>query len=102
MSAARPPSPAPASRGDADLRSATVLDGGVLRRSPGITGTAALIAIVDAMGLLADAHRFTHEGVLGTIVQGRVVHTQGAEPREVVPVIEASASITGFHEFVSG
>ena len=36
----------------ADLRSATVLDGEVLRRSPGVTGTAALMAVLDAMGLL--------------------------------------------------
>jgi proline racemase len=91
-----------AARGEADLRSATVLDGSVLRRSPGITGTAALIAILDAMGLLDDARRFTHEGVLGTIVQGGVIERRSAEPAEVVPVIEASASITGYHEFVSG
>jgi proline racemase len=91
-----------APRGQADLRSVTVLDGGVLRRSPGITGTAALMAILDAMGLLAEVDRFTHEGVLGTVVHGRVIGSQGAGPREVVPVIEASASTTGFHEFVSG
>ena len=55
-----------AASGPADLRSATVLDGEVLRRSPGATGTAALLAVLDAMGLLAgDAseHRFTHEGI---------------------------------------
>jgi len=88
-----------ASRAGGDLRSATVLDGGVLRRSPGITGTAALIAVLDAMGVLAEGNRFTHEGVIGTTVQGSVASRQSAGSL-VVPVIEASASITGFHEFV--
>ena len=91
-----------ASRTVADLRSATVLDGEVLRRSPGMTGTAALMSVIDAMGLLTDDRGFTHEGVLGTTLQGSVVsrHQMG-ERRAVVPVIEGSASITGFHEFVS-
>lgn len=91
-----------ASRGAADLRSATVLDGEVLRRSPGFTGTAALMAVLDAMGLLADRSVFTHEGVIGTTLQGRVSRRQAGEPAIIVPVIEGSASITGFHEFVSG
>ena len=56
-----------APRAGADLRSATVLDGEVLRRSPGATGTAALMAVLDAMGLLTEDVQFTHEGVLGTI-----------------------------------
>jgi proline racemase len=91
-----------ASRTVADLRSATVLDGEILRRSPGMTGTAALMSVLDAMGLLIDDRGFTHEGVLGTTLQGSVVSRhQIGERRAVVPVIEGSASITGFHEFVS-
>ena len=91
-----------ASRTVADLRSATVLDGEILRRSPGMTGTAALMSVIDAMGLLTADRGFTHEGVLGTTLQGSVVsrHQMG-ERQAVVPVIEGSASITGFHEFVS-
>ena len=85
----------------ADLRSATVLDGQVLRRSPGVTGTAALLAVLDAMGLLMDDHPFTHEGVLGTTLRARLVSRQQVnELSMVVPVIEGTASITGFHEFV--
>jgi proline racemase len=90
------------SRAAADLRSATVLDGEVLRRSPGITGTAALMAVLDAMGVLIGGHRFTHEGVLGTTLHGSVVSRQAGGPPTVIPMIEGSASITGFHEFVSG
>jgi len=92
-----------ASRAASDLRSATVLDGEVLRRSPGMTGTAALMAVLDAMGLLTDDRRFTHEGVLGTTLQGSVVSRQQiGERAAVIPVIDGSASITGFHEFVGG
>lgn len=91
-----------ASRAAADLRTATVLDGEVLRRSPGVTGTAALLAVLDAMGLLTAGHRFTHEGVLETTLQGSVVSLETGDPPAVIPMIEGSASITGFHEFVSG
>jgi proline racemase len=91
-----------ASRSAADLRSATILDGEVLRRSPGVTGTAALLAVLDAMGLLTEDHRFTHEGVLGTMLHGSVVTRTEGNPSTIIPVIEGSAAITGFHEFVVG
>ena len=91
-----------APRTAADLRSATVLDGAVLRRSPGVTETAALLAVLEAMGLLSEEKSFVHEGVLGTTLQGHAQRTRAGEPTAVVPVIEGSASITGLHEFVSG
>jgi proline racemase len=89
-------------RAASDLRSATVLDGEVLRRSPGLTGTAALMAVLTAMGLLTEGQRFTHEGILGTTMFGSAKNEQqiGDLPG-IVPAIEGSASITGFHEFVS-
>ncbi len=90
-----------APRSAADLRSATVLDGQVLRRSPGITGTAALLAVLDAMGVVTEDHTFTHEGALGTVLHGRILKRHHADDVPmIVPVIEASASITGFHQFV--
>jgi proline racemase len=87
-------------RGAADLRSATVLDGGVLRRSPGAAGTCALLAVLDAMGLVTGDHRFTHEGIIGTTLQASVLsrQTSGDIPT-VVPVLEGCAWITGRHEF---
>lgn len=91
-----------AARGRADLRSATVLDGEVLRRSPGVTGTAALMAVLAAMGLLPEEHRFAHEGVLGKTLYGRVAGRPNGDDTAIIPVIEGSASITGFHEFVYG
>jgi len=91
-----------ASRSPSDLRSATVLDGRLVRRSPGVTGTAALLAVLDAMGLLVDDQPFTHEGVLGTVLKGRVIDRyQTGDVPMVVPAVEGSASITGFHDFVS-
>jgi proline racemase len=90
-----------AARGSADLRSATVLDGGVVRRSPGVTGTAALMAVLSAMGLLAEGQRFVHEGVLGTVIYGSVAGRPAEDDAAIIPVIQAAASITGFHEFVS-
>jgi proline racemase len=91
-----------APRSAADLRSATVLDGEVLRRSPGVAETAALLAVLDAMGLLSEERSFAHEGVLGTMLHGNVQRRQPGEPATVIPIIEGSASITGYHEFVSG
>ena len=92
-----------APRANADLRSATVLEGELVRRSPGVTGTAALMAVLDAMGVLSDDHTFVHEGILGTTLNGRVISRKTADtPPSVIPVIEGSASITGFHEFVGG
>ena len=91
-----------APRAGADLRSATVLEGEVLRRSPGATGSAALMAILDAMGVLPEGHPFIHEGVLGTSLTGNAVSCgQIGDFDAVIPTIEGSASITGFHEFVS-
>lgn len=92
-----------ASRDGGDLRSATVLADGVLRRSPGVTGTAALLAVLDAMGLVADDahdHKFTHEGILGTAMQARVAGRGREDDHDVVQVIvEGSAAVTGIHEF---
>ena len=78
-----------ASRSASDLRSATILDGRVLRRSPGVSSTAALLAVLDAMGLLLEDHAFTHEGVLGTVLKGRVLdrHQRDDVPM-VVPAVE--------------
>jgi proline racemase len=90
-----------APRGVGDLRSATVLNGEILRRSPGATGTGALMAVLDAMGLLVDDHTFTHEGILGTVMKGRAASRQQVgEIETLTPVIEGAAALTGYHEFV--
>lgn len=79
-----------AARGAGDLRSATILDGGVLRRSPGVTGTAALLAVLDAMGLVQEDRAFVHEGLVGTEISGRIVSRHEVEGMPVVmPLIKS-------------
>jgi len=91
-----------APRASSDLRTATVLDGAVLRRSPGATGTAALLAVLDAMGLVVDEERFRHEGILGTVLYGRIESRQRLDDVDTItPVIEGAARVTGFHEFLN-
>jgi proline racemase len=89
-------------RGAADLRSATVLDGGILKRSPGVGGTCALMAVLDAMGLLTLEQTFVHEGLLGTSVEGRIssrVVATEEQPALIVPLVSGTARLTGRHEF---
>jgi proline racemase len=89
-------------RGSADLRTATVLEGGILKRSPGAGGTCALLAVLDAMGLLEINQVFTHEGVVGTTLKGRVLSRQPAtddKPALIVPMVEGTAWHTGRSEF---
>ena len=69
-----------------------------------MAGTCALMAVLDAMGLLMDDQTFTHEGLIGTSLQARVLSRQTAGLSEggtsfVVPVVEGSAWITGRDEF---
>ena len=56
----------------AHLRSVLVTAHGAVDCSPGASATAAVMAVLDAMGLLADATTFTHEGLSGALVTGEV------------------------------
>jgi proline racemase len=81
---------------EAHLRNVTVFGSGAIDRSPCGTGTAAAMAVLDAMGLLPDGERFVNESLIGSLYRGRIVRrTQvGAQPA-IVPEIEATAWITG-------
>ena len=93
---------APPRSDSADLRSVTVLRDGQAGRSPGGTATAALMAVLDAMGLLADDRPFVHEGILDTRFSGRVAsRTRAGELEAIVAEVEGSAWITGEHTFVA-
>ena len=62
---------------------------------------AAVMAVVDAMGLLADDRPFVHESLIGTRFTGRVVsRTVVGECQAIVPEIEGAAWITGEHTFL--
>ncbi|HEY6213859.1 MAG TPA: proline racemase family protein, partial [Vicinamibacterales bacterium] len=85
----------------ADLRNVTIFADAEVDRSPCGTGTAAVMAVVDAMGLLADARPFVHESLIGTRFNGRVTaRTTVGDLPAIVPEIEGSAWITGEHTFL--
>ena len=85
---------------EAHLRNVTVVADGAVDRSPCATGTSAVMAVLDAMGLLQDDQSFVHESVIGTLHRGRVVRrTQVGDYPAIVTDIEGSAWITGEHTF---
>jgi proline racemase len=91
----------PPESSDADLRSVTIFGDDAVDRSPCGGGTAAVMAVLDAMGLLDDSRPFIQEGLVGTTFSGRVVgRTQVGEYPAIVPEIRGSAWITGEHTFV--
>jgi len=85
----------------ADLRNVTVFADAEVDRSPCGTGTAAVMAVIDAMGLLSGDKPFVHESLIGTRFTGRVTgRTAVGEYQAIVPEIEGSAWITGEHTFL--
>ena len=85
----------------ADLRNVTIFADAEVDRSPCGTGTAAVMAVIDAMGLLGRDKPFVHESLIGTRFNGRVAsRTQVGELEAIVPEIEGSAWITGEHTFL--
>ncbi len=90
----------PAQDPDAHLRNITIFGDGAADRSPSAAGTSAVMAVLDAMGLLDDDRAFVHESVLGALHRGRVVRrTQVGELQAIVAEIEGTAWITGEHTF---
>lgn len=90
----------PAQDPEAHLRNVTVSGNGAVDRSPCATGTSAVMAVLDAMGLLLADHQFVHESIIGTLHRGRVAaRTQVGDHAAIVTEIEAAASITGEHTF---
>jgi proline racemase len=84
----------------ADLRNVAIVAAGQLDRSPGGTGTSAVMAVLDAMGLLDAQRPFVQESIIGTRISGRIVgRTEVADCPAVVTEIEGSAWITGEHAF---
>ncbi|HVB11075.1 MAG TPA: proline racemase family protein, partial [Bacillota bacterium] len=70
-------------------------------RSPCGTGTAARVALLVARGDLAIGETFRHESITGAVFNGRALRQARVGPYDaVVPEVEGSAHITGFHQFV--
>ena len=85
----------------ADLRNVTIFADAQVDRSPCGTGTAAVMAVVDAMGLLGGERPFVHESLIGTSFSGSVEErTTVGEYPAILARIEGAAWITGEHEFM--
>ena len=85
----------------ADLRNVAVFADAQVDRSPCGTGTAAVMAVIDAMGLLSPDKLFVHESIIGTQFNGSLIHrTTVGELPAIVSRIAGSAWITGEHECV--
>lgn len=85
---------------EAHLRNLTVFADAEVDRSPCGTGTSAVMAVLDAMGLLPADSAFVHESVIGTLFRGRLLsRTQVGDLPAIVTEIEGSAWITGEHTF---
>jgi proline racemase len=91
----------PPSSSDADLRNVTIFAEAEVDRSPCGTGTAAVMAVLAAMGLLGPGQTFTHESIIGTMFRGRVLEDlHMGELSAIVPEIEGEAHITGESTFL--
>jgi proline racemase len=92
---------APAQLPDAHLRNVTIFADAEVDRSPCGTGTAAVMAVLNDMGLLLDDVPFVHESIVGTTFRGRVIEQVAiGERTAIIPEIEGSAWITGEHTFL--
>jgi proline racemase len=90
----------PATDARAQLRSVTILAGGSAGRSASGTGLSAVMAVLDAMGLLADETKIEQEGLSGARFSGTIAsRTQVGDLPAIVPLVEGSAWITGEHQF---
>jgi proline racemase len=86
---------------EAHLRNLTVFADAEVDRSPCGTGTSAVMAVLDAMGLLPPDQAFVHESLIGTLFRGRIAgRTHVGELPAIIPEIEGSAWITGEHTFL--
>ena len=75
--------------------------GGAVRRCPSGTATAALMAVLDAMGLLQDDQTFVSESLTGALFRGRIARrTEIGDRPAIVPEVTGAAWITGEHTFL--
>jgi trans-L-3-hydroxyproline dehydratase len=89
----------PQGRG-ADLRTSLVFANGSVDRSPGGTAMSAVMAVLDAMGLLPENGQFVSEGLSGEVLEGRLAGRTQLGPTDAVIVsIAGTAHITGDHVF---
>jgi trans-L-3-hydroxyproline dehydratase len=85
----------------ADLKNVTIFADKEVDRSPCGTGTCAVLAVLDAMGMLGEDKPFVHESIVGSTFSARVAsRTTVGEFAAIVPELTGTASITGDHAFI--
>ena len=86
---------------EAHLRNVTVNAAGAVDLSSSGTGTSAVMAVLDAMGLLPEGEPFVHEGLSGSLLRGRISgRTRIGDTSAIVTELEGSAWVTGEHTFL--
>jgi trans-L-3-hydroxyproline dehydratase len=84
----------------ADLRNVTIFAEGEVDRSPCGTGTCAVLAVLDEMGVVGNAP-FVHESIIGTTFRARVAdRTTVGDFAAIVPELTGDAWVTGEHTFI--
>jgi proline racemase len=91
----------PPARPGAHLRNVTVFAEAEVDRSPCGTGTCAVLAVLDAMGIVVDGQPFVHESIIGTTFSARVsARTRVGDLPAIVPELSGDAWLTGEHTFL--
>lgn len=92
---------APASDPRARYRNTHVFGDGSVDRSPGGTGTSAVMAALHARGELAPGETVVSQSMTGGLFEGRLLEAVDLGGRQAfVPEIAGPAVVTGFHQFV--
>jgi proline racemase len=92
---------APPTRPGARYLNTHMFADGAIDRSPGGTGTSAVMAALHAKGQLAIGEEVVAEGVAGGLFRGRLIRQAALNGRPaVVPEITGSAYVTAFQQFV--
>ncbi len=86
---------------DARYLNTHVFANGAVDRSPGGTGTSAVLANLHARGELRVGEEIVAEGIAGGLFRGRVIEatTMGLQPA-VIPEVTGPAFVTSYHQFV--
>lgn len=85
----------------ADLKNVTIFADREVDRSPCGTGTCAVLAVLDAMGLANPDRPFVHESIVGSTFSARVAsRTTVGDIPAIIPELTGTASITGDHTFI--
>ncbi len=90
----------PAPESGMDIRSGAVRADGVVEHTPTASATAAIAAVLSAMGLMVIGRRLVHQGLMGTTLRATVLSIGDADGRPTVDV-EVAGEVwpTGDHVF---